>query len=176
MKFTPFGIKNQEFSQSFRGYDKEEVRAYLERLSNEIEKSTQENEKIKEERKELKDRLFEYKKIEKNLQRSLIAAQEASGKAIEDAKRQSAVIIKEAELKRDMIIKKAEEHAEFIRKSVAELSEEKELLLARLRAMVTTQIELLEMKISDNAVKPIKERESKEDTEINIDDIVEKLI
>jgi len=176
MKFTPFGIKNQEFSQSFRGYDKEEVRAYLEKLSDEIEKLTQENEKIKEERKELKDRLFEYKKIEKNLQRSLITAQEASGKAIEDAKKQSAVIIREAELKRDMIIKKAEEHAKFIRESVAELSEEKELLLARLRAMVTTQIELLEMKLSNNEVKPIKGRESKEDTEINIDEIVEKLI
>lgn len=176
MKFTPFGIKNQEFSQSLRGYDKEEVRAYLEKLSNEIEKLIQENERIKEGEKELKDRLYEYKKIEKNLQRSLVSAQEASGKATEDAKRQKAVIIKEAELKRDMIIKKAEEHAKFIRESVAELSEEKELLLSRLKAMVTTQIELLEMKISRNEIKPMEENVSKQNTEINIDDIVEKLI
>ena len=176
MKFTPFGIKNQEFSQSLRGYDKEEVRAYLEKLSNEIEKLIQENERIKEGEKELKDRLYEYKKIEKKLQRSLISAQEASGKAIEDAKKQKAVIIKEAELKRDMIIKNAEEHAKFIRESVAELSEEKELLLSRLKAMVTTQIELLEMKISRNEIKPVEENVSKQNTEINIDDIVEKLI
>ena len=40
MKFTPFSIKNQEFSRAVRGYDKEEVRAYLEKLSDEVERRT----------------------------------------------------------------------------------------------------------------------------------------
>ncbi len=41
MRFTPFSIKAQEFNKSVRGYDKDEVRAYLDTLSNEFEKTTE---------------------------------------------------------------------------------------------------------------------------------------
>ena len=37
MKFSPFSIKTQEFGKGVRGYDKDEVRAYLEKLSDEFE-------------------------------------------------------------------------------------------------------------------------------------------
>jgi len=37
MKFSPMNIKAQEFTKTMRGYDVEEVRAFLEKLSNEME-------------------------------------------------------------------------------------------------------------------------------------------
>ncbi|KAB2842088.1 MAG: DivIVA domain-containing protein, partial [Melioribacteraceae bacterium] len=38
MKYTPFSIKNQEFNKSVRGFDKEEVHAFLEKLAEEFER------------------------------------------------------------------------------------------------------------------------------------------
>ncbi len=182
MKFTPFGIKSQEFTKSVRGYDKDEVKAYLEKLADEFEKLTEENTKLNEEISELKERMEDYKKIEKNFQESLIAAQEASNRAIEDAKKQIAIMMKEAELKGKQIVEKAQEEAQFIREGVFHLKEEKELLVAKLKAIINSQLELLDMKLSDKETE-IKEElqenenpDSKDDGEMDIDDIVEKLI
>ncbi len=37
MKFSPLSIKKQDFSRSVRGFDKEEVQAFLEKLADEFE-------------------------------------------------------------------------------------------------------------------------------------------
>ncbi len=183
MKFTSFGIKSQEFDLSLRGYNKDQVKTFLEKLAAEFEKLASENEQLKEDKKELKNRLTEFKKIEKNLQKTLIKAQESSSKTIEDTKKQTALMIKEAEFKSEQIINKANEYAKFIRDSVSILKEEKELLIARLKAMIETQIELLELKVEKNpepkAVDNTAKRDENieiENTQINIDDIMEKLI
>ncbi len=184
MKFTPYGIKSQEFTKSVMGYDKDEVKAYLEKLANEFENFSNENTKLKEELAELKERLEDYKQIEKNFQESLISAQEAANRAIEDAKKQTAIMVKEAELKAKQIIDKAQEEAQFIREGVFHLKEERELLVAKLKAIINSQLELLDVKLSDKEIDFPKEEESNEndnpdsrdDGEMDVDDIVEKLI
>ena len=55
MKFSPMNIKAQEFTKTMRGYDVEEVRAFLERLSNEMGNILQENDSVKKELIELRD-------------------------------------------------------------------------------------------------------------------------
>jgi len=37
MKVSPLNIKKQEFTRAMRGYDKEEVEAYLDKLADEFE-------------------------------------------------------------------------------------------------------------------------------------------
>lgn len=182
MKFTPFGIKSQEFNRTVRGYDKDEVKAFLEKLSDEFEKLQSENEKLKEELERCEDQLKEYKKIEKNLQTALLNATENSSKAIESTKKQTALIIKEAELKAAQIIENAKENANKIRDSVLKLREEKKLLIARIKALIDSQAAALELDIQtiDTSVKK-KEienltEEKNETPEINVDDILEKLL
>ena len=65
MKLTPENIKSQEFSKSLRGYNTEEVKAYLEKLATEFEDSLNENEQIKEEIKNVSERVTEFIKMEK---------------------------------------------------------------------------------------------------------------
>ncbi len=184
MKFTPYGIKSQEFTKSVMGYDKDEVKAYLEKLADEFEKLAEENSKLNEELGELKERMEDYKQIEKNFQESLLSAQEAANRAIEDAKKQTAIMIKEAELKAKQIVDKAQEEAQFIREGVFHLKEEKELLVAKLKAIINSQLELLDVKLSEKEIEIPKDEElqekenpdSKDDGEMDVDDIVEKLI
>lgn len=182
MKYTPFSIKNQEFNKSVRGFDKEEVHAFLEKLADEFERLQIENEKLQKQNEELNQQIVEFRKIEKNLQSTLINAHESSSKAVESAKKQTQLILKEGELKAQQIIENAKTEAENIRNSVLKLKEEKNLLLARLRTMVETQTSLLDIEIqaedeSDNTPEPsVKPEKKKDSSQINVDDILEKLL
>ncbi|MEW6507052.1 MAG: DivIVA domain-containing protein [Bacteroidota bacterium] len=183
MKFTPFGIKNQEFNKSVRGYDREEVKAFLEKLSDEFERLQQENEKLKAEIERNEEQIKEFRKIEKNLQNAMLTASESTTKAMDSAKKQTALMIKEAELKAAQLIEKAKESANAIRDSVLKLREEKKLLISRIKAMVDTQASLLEFNVENIETKKVHKKEvlrepvkKTDQPEINVDDILEKLL
>jgi cell division initiation protein len=182
MKFTPFGIKNQEFNKTVRGYDKDEVKAFLEKLSDEFERLQHENDLLKSDISRVEDQLKEYKRIEKNLQNALLNATESSNKAVDSAKKQTALIVKEAELKAAQILDKARENANSIRDSVLKLREEKKLLVSRLKAMIGAQANLLDMNIHNADITSSKKKENKveapvnENEEIDVNDILEKLL
>lgn len=87
-------------------------------------------------------------------------------------------MIKEAELKASQITEKAKEGADDIRNSIIKLREERDLIIARLKAIIATQSQLLELKIekSDFEVKPEPKAVQAQKIEINIDEIIEKLL
>ncbi len=181
MKFTPFSIKNQEFSKTVRGYDKEEVKAYLEKLSDEVERLQSENTKLTAENEKKQSQMDEYRKIEKNLQNTLLSATESSSKAFESAKKQTALMIKESELKAAQLVEEAKEKANEIRDAVLKLREEKKLLVAKLRAMVDTQSNLIEISFKERVVEEnvdvdFTSAKKDIDSKINADDILEKLL
>lgn len=132
MKFTPFSIKNQEFSRTVRGFDRDEVKAYLEQLSDEVERLQAENSKLNAEIEKMNSQMEGYRRIEKNLQSTLLSAQESSSKAVESAKKQTALLIKESELKAAQIIEEAKEKANDIRDAVLKLREEKKLTRSKI--------------------------------------------
>ena len=178
MKFSPFSIKAQEFSKSLLGYDKDEVRAFLESLSNEFEKLSKENEKLANDIDENAEEITEFKKLEKSLQSTLLNAQESTIKSVESAKKQNQLIIKEAEIKANQILEKAKLEADLIRSSVLKLKEEKNLFVAKLKAMVETQSSILDMGVksidSKNPAAVPENYASK--SNINEDDVLEKLL
>ena len=63
MKFSPMSIKNQEFSKSVRGYDREEVQALLAKLSDEFQTLQHENEQLKQDLDAANIKLNEFRKI-----------------------------------------------------------------------------------------------------------------
>ena len=182
MKFTPFGIKNQEFNRTVRGYDRDEVRAFLERLSDEFEHLQNDNDKLKSELEKQEEQLKEFKRIEKNLQLAMLNQTESASRAIESAKKQTALLIKEGELKAVQLIEKAKESANSIRDSVLKLREERKLLLARIKALVESQSGFFEMNVQNIDTSPKKKEIVKKETiqeeqgEINVDEILEKLL
>lgn len=178
MKISPISIKKQEFNKSLRGYEKEEVHSYLEKLSEEFEELQLENERLKRDLDQANFRLSEFHKIEKNLQDTLLKTQESSTKAIESTKRQSSLMIKEAEIKASQILDKARESANEIRNALISVREEKDLIIARLKAIVSSQAHLLEIKVEDagEEIPADQKIEEPEKVDINIDDIVNKLL
>ena len=123
----------------------------------------------------------EYKKIEKDLQTTLLNAQDSSTKSIETAKNQTDMILKESELEASRIIEKAKENANEIRDAVNNLREEKDLIISKLKAIVNTQSTLLEGKVKkidkgQQEPEKTKQQQPKDDLDVDVDDIVNKLL
>ncbi len=178
MKLSPLLIKKQEFEKSFRGYNVDEVQTFLDKISSEMEELINENEALEQEVEKLNTKVTEYQKIEKDLQDTLLKHQETVTQALESAKKQSALIIKEAEIKASQIIKNAENISNEMGAAVIALREEKELIIAKLKAIVSTQSNLLEGKVKSAGEEPKKPKvqDSPEKFDIDVDGIVDKLL
>lgn len=178
MNFTPVLIKKKEFEKSMRGYDVEEVQAFLNKVSSDFEELINQNEELESEIKRLKDDIDDFRRTEKRLQDELLKTQEASAQVVDTAKKQSSTIIKEAEVKASQMIKNAEEKLNDMQNAVMTLRSEKDLIIARLRAIVGTQSNLLEGKVKDAGEEPKKPKSPDEPDrlDIDLDGIVDKLI
>ncbi len=178
MKISPHNVIKQDFTKKMRGYDPDEVQAFLEKLSNDIEEIQNENDELKKQLNEAGVRLSEFRRIEKNLQNTLLKAQESSAKAIESTKKQTNLMIKEAEIKSSQILEKARESANEIRNAVISLREERDLIVAKLKSIVNSQAHLLEVKVEEAGEEKVavKQLEQSKKIEVNIDEIVNKLL
>ena len=178
MKISPIEIRQQEFEKKMRGYDPDEVQSFLEKLADDLDTLQKENENLKAELEKANEQLAEYKKIEKNLQNTLLKAQDTSAKSFEAVKKQTALMIKEAELKASQIIEKARENTDDIRNAVVNLREEKDLIIAKLKAIVSSQSNLLELKVKGAGDEKLTEKKTGESNKMDIDinDILNKII
>ena len=178
MKLSPLMIKKQEFEKSMRGYNVEEVQQFLNKISSEMEELIGKNEELEDEVKKLKLQIEKLQKSEKELRDNIQKTKETSAQALESAKKQSALIIKEAEVKASQMIQHAEEKVNALQNAVMILREEKDLIIARLRAIVSTQSNLLEGKVKDAGEEPKKPKaqDKAEKLDIDLDGIVDKLL
>ncbi len=178
MKISPIEIRQQEFTKKMRGFDPDEVQSFLESVAEELEKLYSENDSLKNEVESLTEQVNDYKKIEQNLQATLLKAQENSSKSMEATKKQTSLMIKEAELKASQIIEKARESTNDIRNAVVNLREEKDLILAKLKAIVSSQANLLELKVETAGDEKTagKKIEQTNKMDIDINDILDKIL
>jgi len=178
LKISPVEIKQQEFQKKMRGYDPDEVQSFLEKLADDLDELQKENEVLQSELDKAKEELTEFKKIEKNLQDTLLKAQDSASKSLEASKKQSALIIKEAELKASQIIDKARENTDEIRNAVINLREEKDLIIAKLKAIVSSQANLLELKVKTSGDEKLNSKKLNESNKMDIDinDILNKIL
>lgn len=177
MKLSPLNIKRQEFSKQMRGYDTNEVSAFLERLAEEVDNLQKENEDLKKELEAANARITEFRKIEKNLQDTLLRAQETSAKSAESAKRQSGLILKEAEIKAQQLVEKAKIQANELRNAVANLREEKDILVAKLKSIVNSQINIIDKTFNepDEPAELQQRKTIQPSVDIDINDIINKM-
>lgn len=178
MIFTPEGIRKQEFNKSFRGFDKEEVHAFLEKLSSEFETLFNENESLKKELEEVKQQLEKFLQTENKIQQTLSGAEEKSKQKIEEAQNKAGEILRLADEKSTELLKKSREEADKLKSAVINLREEKEILITKLKTIINYQSHLLEMRVEDagEEIKEIKKQEQKTGIELDVTEIVQKLL
>ncbi|HID95923.1 MAG TPA: DivIVA domain-containing protein [Candidatus Latescibacteria bacterium] len=140
---TPLDIRKQEFKKAFRGYDRDEVDAFLEMVADEFERIAREDFSLRERVKGLEDSLKRYKDLEKALQETLMAAQTTADETRANAKREAELIMKEAEIRAERWTDEARAELNKIKEEITNLKMQKESFIARLKSFTTSQMELL---------------------------------
>src|SRR5262245_32161213 len=144
MNLTPMDIRKQKFKKAIRGYDPVEVDTFMDMVAQELEgvlrQLSEQREKLLESDTQLKD----YRQIEKSLQQTLLQAQEATGKSYESARLEADAILREAESRAAKMVADAADQLSRMNNEVIDLKSKRALILARLRSLLSAELELLD--------------------------------
>jgi len=111
MKITPLEIRQKTFEKVFRGYEKDEVNAYLQSLSMEWERLLDENKELYLKIETLETESTKLRELESSLFKTLKTAEDTGATLIEQAKKETDLQIKESTLKAEEILTEARNKA-----------------------------------------------------------------
>lgn len=97
MPLTPLEIHNKEFTTKMRGYDQDEVNEFLDQVIRDYELILRQNKDIQDELEITNKKLSNFEDMQESLNRSILVAQEAADRLIENTDREVEVIKIEAE-------------------------------------------------------------------------------
>lgn len=145
-RITALEIEKKEFSSSLRGYNTAEVRAYLERVAEEVAN-------LESEIRSLRDRLSvveadreRMKLLEDKVKDALVVAQSAADETKANARKEAELILREAEMERARVMSE-----------IARLRADKSAFLAQIRSFLDAFSEKLNA--SEEAVVYVQERD-----------------
>lgn len=156
MRLTPLDIRKQEFARGFRGYDPEDVNAFLEMMSSQWDELLDDSRRKDERIRELENKMAHYEKVEMALQEALETARETSRKALQNAEDKARLIVDQAEKQAEDIKRNAEQDRHQIKRETAKLSGRRSEIVTRLRAFLMSEMELLARFEGDDPVGFIK--------------------
>jgi cell division initiation protein len=157
VKLTPLDIRKQEFKKVMRGFDPDEVEAFLSMVADEMELLIREKNQTNDELIKLRTQLKDYQHVEVTLRETLIKAQNTVEESRVNSRREAEIMIHEAELQSDHILKEAREDLLNIRHEMSLVKTQKDSFSKRLRHLLQSQIELLEvMEMEDQQYGRVK--------------------
>ncbi|MEN8007225.1 MAG: DivIVA domain-containing protein [Candidatus Krumholzibacteriota bacterium] len=149
MRITPLDVRKQEFRKAVRGFDCDEVRAFLSTLADEYETVLVDNKQIREMLMEQEDKIQEYVGMERNLRDTLMTAERVMQETRDNASKKGDLIIKDAEIKARQVLEECRLRTEELRREIMSLRKEKESYLGRFKSLAEAQIKFVETHASD---------------------------
>jgi cell division initiation protein len=153
MKITPQDIHQQEFKGSMRGYDKDEVDAFLQMIAEQLEETVKENAGLQDKVKELEERLAEYQKNRRNLEEALLAAQKITEQMKENAEKEAQVKIREAQVKADKILAEAVQQSQQYNQEISKLRMQRDQMIAQFKSILEQNFLFLKSLTGDSGKK-----------------------
>ena len=114
MKITPLEIRQKSFEKGFRGYDKDEVNAYLLSLSQEWEKLQDELRELRLELKNAEREVEKLRQVESSLYKTLKTAEDTGANLIDQANKAAELHLKESQMKAEGILSDSKNQAKDI--------------------------------------------------------------
>lgn len=143
MKLTPIDIKKQTFNKSLRGYEPEEVEAFLGTVAKQWEELLAEQDALKRRLYELEGQVQKFKEVESMLHQTLAQAQQSTMSVVENAKREAELIRQEAQMKAAQILERAKNDAIALHDDIERLNAQKHEIVSKLRLLLSSQLDLL---------------------------------
>jgi cell division initiation protein len=143
MAITPLDIRKQVFRKTMRGFDADQVNSFLEHMATEFQTLKQRADDTATQLKSCEQRLDVYVKIEKTLNETLLTAQRATDEARVNAQKEAELILKDAHVRAARYEDEARRRVEALEGDIIALRSQRDSFLARFKAMLRTQLELL---------------------------------
>lgn len=114
MNITPLEIRQKVFEKGFRGYDKDEVSAYLNSLSIEWERLNDQCKELQYKLEAAENEVKKLREVENSLFKTLKTAEDTGANMIEQATKTAELHMKETEMKADALMSEAKNRAKTI--------------------------------------------------------------
>ncbi len=157
MKITPMEIQQKQFPVKFRGFDIDEVYAFLELVREQLEELHKDNISLKEQLRRADEELQGYRNMEVTLRETLTTAQMMAEEYKTNSKKEAELMIKEAELNADEVIKQAQEKVIKIHEDIVDLKGIRRHFKEEVRRLIESHLKMIEFD---------KEREGEETGEV----------
>jgi len=144
MRITPLDIQQKQFPMKFRGFDVEEVFAFLEVIREEMEDLLRENASLKENAQRTENQIKEYRDMETTLRETLLTAQQMVDDYKTNARKEAELIVKEAELRADTLIREAQEKVIKIHEDIVDLKGIRTHFKEELKRMIESHLKMIE--------------------------------
>jgi cell division initiation protein len=163
MRITPLEIRQKTFEKNFRGYEKDEVNAFLLTLSQEWERILDENKEFRIKLESSEREVSKLREVENSLYKTLKTAEDTGANVIEQARQAADLHLKESQLRAEALMNEAKSKAkDTIEESdmrakqiVAEMEDRLKMLVENYKKLESSRDDLLtELKrISSDALE-----------------------
>jgi len=151
MRITPLDIRQKTFEKNFRGYEKDEVNAFLLTLSQEWERVLDENKEARIKLEATEREVSKLREVESSLYKTLKTAEDTGANVIDHARRTAELHLRESQLKAEGMINEAkskardtiEESDTRAREILEEMEDRLKILVESYKKMQTLRDDLL---------------------------------
>jgi cell division initiation protein len=143
MNLTPLDIQRQTFSRALKGYNVDEIRAYLQLIAEEIERLLKDVDRLARENAMLREDLDEHNARERILKDTLLSAQKVSEDVKANAQKEAELIVKDAELLSERLTSQAMSRVADLERTIQDLKIERKSARNKLQTTIDTIQQLL---------------------------------
>jgi cell division initiation protein len=144
MRITPLDIQQKQFPMKLRGFDVEEVYAFLEVIREEMEDLLRENANLKESIQRLDNQMKGYRDMETTLRETLLTAQQMVEDYKMNARKEAELVVREAELRSDTLLKEAQEKVIKIHEDIVDLKGIRRHFKEEVKRLVESHLRMIE--------------------------------
>lgn len=136
MKLSPLDIQHMEFKAALNGYNRKQVREFLEDVALEREELLRELRILRDQLDRKDQEIAGLKQAEDQLKRAVIAAERIGGELKESARREAELTIREAESLKEDIVREAEGRLKEARREVGRLEHQQLMFREQFRGLL----------------------------------------
>ncbi len=134
----------KKFDTVFRGYDKQQVQAFLDDIIKNYEQLLRKSQKTQEDNIKLNEQLKYYQNIEDRMNRAIYTAESAGDQIKRNARKEAEMLVTEARHNASRIINDALLKAERAQNHADQLKRNTNTLKKRLRQIIQNQLDVIE--------------------------------
>jgi cell division initiation protein len=150
MRLSAMDIRQQQFAvKLIRGFDPQEVDAFLEEVADDWDELLKENNLLKDQLATVEERLKAIEAREKTLQETLVTTQKMAEEFKDNSRRAAEIVLREAQLQAEKFLEEGRQEQGRLSSEVAALKQQRRQLAEELLATLRMHQRLIEQKLAD---------------------------